>query len=125
MFEDWAELVEIVGQFPWEEQESLWVVPKYCRHSFTDFARVRRVGPTWQNIVAMDSFRVTVSLTHSCDALVVQLLSDGLARLDSSIALQEVSHFAVLPSKERARVFSFTGQRTCRSRMGSRAARQL
>ncbi len=90
------------------------IVPRYCRHPFLDFALVWRVGDWSERAVQMVSFVATVSKTHSCNALVVQLVANGLHA--HGIHLKRVVHHAVVPSVQCALVFEFTNQENmCKS----------
>lgn len=51
------------------------------------------------------TFQVTTKLTHSCDALVMQVISNGL--LHQGVVLSSVTHHAVLPTAKDARKFKF------------------
>mmetsp|Transcript_14821 Transcript_14821/g.20314 ORF Transcript_14821/g.20314 Transcript_14821/m.20314 type:complete len:117 (+) Transcript_14821:643-993(+) len=67
------------------------------------------------------TFQITVSITHSCDALVMQLISHGL--YIRGVELVEVIHHAVLPSVDLVDKFRFkTGENLIQSRRTLRSA---
>lgn len=74
-----------------------------------------------QSVIAMNTFQLTVSNTHSCDALVMHRISDKLFM--NNVILEGVIHHAVLPSAAQAKKFRFkAGENLEKSQMKLRSS---
>lgn len=74
-----------------------------------------------QSVIAMNTFQLTVSNTHSCDALVMHRISDKLYM--NNVILEGVIHHAVLPSAAQAKKFRFkAGENLEKSQMKLRSS---
>lgn len=117
LFDDWKHFVTIVAAHD-GECGPLWLIPLYYANPFFDFALATSEV---KGQVQIYSFQITVSATHSCNALVMQLISNELHLL--GVELVGVTHRAVLPSAELARKFRFkTGENLEKSQRTLRSA---
>jgi hypothetical protein len=112
VFRDWKDLVDILAKRsaePWAEMGPLWLVPESYYNPFFDFAMA-----VWEDDgLVIYTFQATVSTTHSCKALIMQLVSNELFhREGNSLVLKKVIHHAVLPSQHIADQFSFDTNKT-------------
>ena len=117
-FESWQDLVELIVHHNWQAGP-IWLLPLNYANPFFDFAFVDTNAEN--ESVDMKTFQITISTTHSCKAMVMQLISTRLNK--SNIKLNSVVHHAVLPSQEVAEKFEFKSEECMRGpTMVTRAA---